>query len=27
MGAEITDDPIAEMVEAEPYDLQMVCTI
>ena len=23
MGAEITDDPIKELAEAEPYDLQM----
>lgn len=27
MGAEITDDPILEMVEEEPFDLQMVLRI
>lgn len=27
MGAEITDDPIPEMVEEEPFDLQMVLRI
>lgn len=27
MGAEVTDDPIPEMVEEEPFDLQMVLRI
>ena len=27
MGAEITDDPIAEIAESEPFDLQMVCKV
>lgn len=27
MGAEITDNPIPEMAEDEPYDLQMTCPI
>lgn len=27
MGAKVTDNPIAEMAEAEPYDIQMVCPI
>lgn len=27
MGAEITDDPIAEIAESEPFDLQMVCSV
>ena len=27
MGAELTDCPIKEMEEAEPYDLQMVCPV
>lgn len=27
MGAELTDCPIKEIAEAEPYDLQMVCYV
>lgn len=27
MGAEITDTPIKEIAEDEPYDLQMVCVV
>lgn len=27
MGAEITDDPIAEIADDEPFDLQMVCKV
>lgn len=27
MGAEVTDRPIPEMVEEEPFDLQMVCKV
>ena len=27
MGAEITDNPISEMAEAEPFDLQMTCPV
>jgi len=27
MGAEITSDPIKEMAEEEPFDLQMVCSV
>ena len=27
MGAEITGDPIAEIAEGEPFDLQMVCSV
>ncbi|MGN0666776.1 MAG: GNAT family N-acetyltransferase [Huintestinicola sp.] len=27
MGAELTDRPIKEFAEAEPYDLQMVCYV
>lgn len=25
MGARLTDCPIKELAEAEPYDLQMIC--
>ena len=27
MGAELTDRPITEFAEAEPYDLQMICYV
>lgn len=27
MGAELTDCPIKEIAEDEPYDLQMVCFV
>lgn len=27
MGAELTDSPIKEIAEAEPFDLQMVCKV
>ena len=27
MGAEITENPIKEFAEAEPYDLQMICRL
>lgn len=27
MGAEITDNPIKQMAESEPFDLQMICKI
>ncbi|MGN0403408.1 MAG: GNAT family N-acetyltransferase [Acetatifactor sp.] len=27
MGAELTDNPIREIAEEEPYDLQMVCAV
>lgn len=27
MGAKLTDDPIKEMADEEPYDLQMICTV
>lgn len=27
MGAELTNNPIKEIAEAEPYDLQMICAI
>lgn len=27
MGAQLSDDPIKEIAEAEPYDLQMICYV
>ncbi|MGN0611287.1 MAG: GNAT family N-acetyltransferase [Ruminiclostridium sp.] len=27
MGAELTDDPIKEIADEEPYDLQMICNV
>ena len=27
MGAELTDCPIKEIAESEPYDLQMICSV